>query len=208
MALRNLRAMKEGDRVLVYHTGDEKAVVGTAEVVGEAYPDPKAKGGKLVVVDVEPRGRLARPVTLAEIKALAEFAREPARAAGPALRGADHRRAVEGGRGAGAQVSERVVAFSTVGTAEDAERIARALVERRLAACVNVVPGVVSVYRWKGEVCRDEELLLVIKTRAERLPALREALVALHPYEVPELVALPIESGHPPYLDWLDESVS
>ena len=61
--------------------------------------------------------------------------------------------------------------------------------ERRLAACVNVLPGVVSVYRWKGEVCRDEELLLVIKTRAERLPALREALVALHPYELPELVA-------------------
>ena len=156
-------------------------------------------------MDVEPRGRLARPVTLAEIKAMAEFAREPARAAGPALRGADHRRAVEGDRGAGAQVSERVVAFSTVGKAEDAERIARALVERRLAACVNVVPGVVSVYRWKGEVCRDEELLLVIKTRAERLPALREALVALHPYELPELVALPIESGHPPYLAWLDE---
>jgi periplasmic divalent cation tolerance protein len=105
-------------------------------------------------------------------------------------------------------VTERVVAFSTVAKAADAERIARVLVERRLAACVNVVPGVVSVYRWKGDVCRDEELLLVIKTRAERLPALREALVALHPYEVPELVALPIESGHPPYLDWLDESVS
>ena len=105
-------------------------------------------------------------------------------------------------------MSERVVAFSTVAKAEDAERIARVLVERRLAACVNVVPGVVSVYRWKGEVCRDEERLLVIKTRADRLEALREALVGLHPYEVPELVALPIESGHPPYLDWLDESVS
>ncbi len=105
-------------------------------------------------------------------------------------------------------MSERVVAFSTVGRAEDAERIARALVERRLAACVNVVPGVVSLYRWKGEVCRDEELLLVFKTRAERLPQLREALLALHPYELPELVALPIESGHPPYLAWLDEGVS
>ncbi len=106
---------------------------------------------------------------------------EPSRAAGPAVRGPDHRRAVESGRGAGAEVSERVVAFSTVGKAADAERIARALVERRLAACVNVLPGVVSVYRWKGEVCRDEELLLVIKTRAERLEALREALVALAP---------------------------
>jgi periplasmic divalent cation tolerance protein len=105
-------------------------------------------------------------------------------------------------------VSERVVAFSTVGTAEDAERIARALVERRLAACVNVVPGVVSVYRWKGAVCRDEERLLVIKTRAARLEALGAALVALHPYELPELVALPIEGGHEPYLAWLDDSVS
>ena len=105
-------------------------------------------------------------------------------------------------------MSERVVALSTVATAEDAERIARALVERRLAACVNVVPGVVSVYRWTGEVRRDEERLLIIKTRAERLEELREALVGLHPYELPELVALPIEGGHEPYLAWLDESVS
>jgi predicted RNA-binding protein with PUA-like domain len=77
MALRNLRAMKAGDRVLVYHTGAEKAVVGTAEVVAEAYPDPKAKGGTLVVVDIASRGRLERPVTLAEIKAMAEFAQSP-----------------------------------------------------------------------------------------------------------------------------------
>ena len=76
-ALRNLRAMKKGDRVLVYHTGDEKAVVGTAEVVREAYPDPNARNERLVVVDLEPRGRLARPVALAEIKAMAEFAESP-----------------------------------------------------------------------------------------------------------------------------------
>jgi len=75
VALRNLRAMKSGDRVLVYHTGGEKAVVGTAEVEAEAYPDPKDE--RLVVVDVEPRGRLARPVTLAEIKAMAEFTPSP-----------------------------------------------------------------------------------------------------------------------------------
>ena len=105
-------------------------------------------------------------------------------------------------------MSGRVVALTTVATAEDGERIARALVERRLAACVSVVPGVVSVYRFKGEVCRDEERLLVVKTRAERLPALIEALVALHPYELPELVALPVVAGHEPYLAWIDESVS
>lgn len=101
----------------------------------------------------------------------------------------------------------RVVALSTVARSEDAERIATALVERGLAACVNVVPGVTSVYRWKGEVRRDAELLLVIKTRAERLEDLRQALVSLHPYEVPELVALAIEGGHAPYLEWLDRSV-
>lgn len=77
VAQRNLRAMQPGDRVLVYHTGDEKAVVGVAEVVRAAYPDPKYPEGKLVVVDLEPRGRLGRPVTLTEIKALAEFAESP-----------------------------------------------------------------------------------------------------------------------------------
>jgi len=76
-ALRNLAAMESGDRVFVYHTGDEKAVVGLAEVVRAAYPDPKYPDGKLVVVDLEPRARLGRRVTLAEIKALAEFKDSP-----------------------------------------------------------------------------------------------------------------------------------
>ena len=101
----------------------------------------------------------------------------------------------------------RVLVLSTVARAEDAERIARALVERRLAACVNVVAAVSSVYRWRGKVESDEERLLLIKTRAERFEALLETLVALHPYELPEAIALPIEAGHQPYLDWLDESV-
>lgn len=101
-----------------------------------------------------------------------------------------------------------VVALSTVGSAEDAERIARTLVERRLAACVNVVPRLVSIYRWKGGVERDEESLLVIKTRADRVDALRESLVALHPYELPELLVLPVAAGHAPYLAWIVESVS
>jgi periplasmic divalent cation tolerance protein len=103
-------------------------------------------------------------------------------------------------------VSERVLVLSTVARAEDGERIGRALVERGLAACVNVVPGLVSIYRWKGAVEREEERLLLIKTRRERFAALREALVALHPYEVPEVLALPIEDGHAPYLQWLDEN--
>jgi periplasmic divalent cation tolerance protein len=105
-------------------------------------------------------------------------------------------------------LSGRLVALSTVGSAEDADRLARALVERRLAACVNVVPGVVSHYRWKGELQRDEERLLVIKTRTERIEALREALRELHPYDLPELVAFEISEGSPAYLKWLDEGVS
>lgn len=105
-------------------------------------------------------------------------------------------------------MSEHVVVLSTVGTAEDAARVARALVERRLAACVNVVPAVRSIYRWKGRVEEDEERLLVIKTRRDRIEALREVLVALHPYELPEAIVLPIEAGHTPYLAWIDESVT
>lgn len=104
-------------------------------------------------------------------------------------------------------MSDRLVVLCTVGRAEDAERIAGEVVARGLAACVNVLPGVVSIYRWKGGVERDAEHLLVIKTRRERFEALREAIVSLHPYELPEVIALPIEAGHQAYLDWLDESV-
>ena len=93
-------------------------------------------------------------------------------------------------------------------TSEDAERIAGALVERSLAACVNVVPGVTSFYRWKGETARDSEWLLVMKTTTARFEGLREALLELHPYEVPEIIALPIAQGHAPYLEWIDESVT
>ncbi len=104
-------------------------------------------------------------------------------------------------------MSGRVVALSTAATPEDADRLAAALVERRLAACVNVVPGVVSHYRFEGRQHRDAELLRVITTRSEKLEALRAALVELHPYDVPELVELEIAGGHAPYLSWLDESV-
>ena len=77
VALRNLRAMKEGDAALIYHTGDEKAVVGTALVARAAYPDPKLKDDRRVVVDLTPAGRLPRPVTLAEIRAIPEFEDSP-----------------------------------------------------------------------------------------------------------------------------------
>ncbi len=98
---------------------------------------------------------------------------------------------------------EVVVVLCTVGRCEDAEGIAAAIVERRLAACANILPGIVSVYRWRGELRKDEEWLLVVKTLRERFEDLRAAIVALHPYEVPEVVALPVAAGHPPYLSWV-----
>jgi periplasmic divalent cation tolerance protein len=104
-------------------------------------------------------------------------------------------------------VTGPVVALSTVANPEDAERIARALVDKGVAACVNVVPGVVSFYRWKGRLERDAEVLLVIKTRGERFEELKAALLAEHPYEVPELVALEVAAGHAAYLEWLADSV-
>ena len=105
-------------------------------------------------------------------------------------------------------MTDAIVALSTVGNAGDAQRIGRALVERRLVACVNVVPGVTSIYAWKGSVTTDSELLLVIKTRRAKLDEVRSALLELHPYEVPELIALPIEGGHGAYLEWIEDSVS
>jgi periplasmic divalent cation tolerance protein len=86
---------------------------------------------------------------------------------------------------------------------ESAERLGTTLVEERLAACASVVSGARSIYWWEGKVERAEEALLVVKTTAERVGALRERAVALHPYEVPELLALPVSEGHEPYLAWL-----
>ena len=96
------------------------------------------------------------------------------------------------------------VLFCTCPT-DAAERIARELVERRLAACVNVVPNLVSVYRWKGKIQRDTESLLILKTRSERVPEIEAALPEIHPYDVPELIALPVEQGAKAYLDWVLE---
>jgi periplasmic divalent cation tolerance protein len=104
-------------------------------------------------------------------------------------------------------VSEPLVVLSTVASPEDAQRIARELVERGLAACVNIVPGVTSVYRWQGRIETDAEHLLVIKTTAEGFEALRAGILSLHPYEVPEVLALPVRGGHGAYLAWLDENV-
>jgi periplasmic divalent cation tolerance protein len=96
---------------------------------------------------------------------------------------------------------------TTAGSAGEAERIAAALVERRLAACVQTVGPVASRYRWRGEVETDEEWLLLAKTAASRYPELEAAIRELHSYEEPEIVATPITAGSPGYLAWLTESV-
>ena len=100
---------------------------------------------------------------------------------------------------------ECCVVFVTAPSREAADQIATTVVEERLAACCNVVPAIASVYRWKGELCRDDEALLVIKTRRECFEALRARIVELHSYDVPEVIALPIVDGHAPYLQWVSE---
>jgi periplasmic divalent cation tolerance protein len=97
--------------------------------------------------------------------------------------------------------------LTTADSEELARRLARALVEARLAACVNIVAPVTSVYRWKDEVSVDQEWLLLIKTRGERFEALSRTIHELHSYDVPEIVALDLENGDPVYLKWLAASV-
>jgi periplasmic divalent cation tolerance protein len=96
-----------------------------------------------------------------------------------------------------------LLCYCTCPDAASAQAIAAALVGERLAACVNRLPGVASTYRWQGEIVTDSEELLLIKTTAARFEALQARLLALHPYELPELVAVPVERGHATYLDWV-----
>ena len=100
-------------------------------------------------------------------------------------------------------MTDALVVLVTAPAEQKAVEIARALVDERLAACVNVLSGVRSIYRWKGEVCEDPEVLLVVKTTAARFEALRSRVLALHPYETPEVIALPVEAGSEPYLRWI-----
>ena len=99
-----------------------------------------------------------------------------------------------------------LILLSTCPDAATAERMARELVAASLVACVNIVPGVRSIYLWNGAVQADEEVLMILKTTAGRLAAVRERLVALHPYDLPEIVALPVVDGHHPYLQWVVDS--
>ncbi|MGH7871469.1 MAG: divalent-cation tolerance protein CutA, partial [Candidatus Binatia bacterium] len=100
-------------------------------------------------------------------------------------------------------MQEFIVVYVTAGSPEEGEKLARTLVEERLAACVNRIKSIQSVFRWQGQVEQSEEELLIIKSRKELFPALEKRVRELHSYAVPEVIALPLIAGSPAYLGWL-----
>jgi periplasmic divalent cation tolerance protein len=102
-------------------------------------------------------------------------------------------------------MTDIVLALTTLPVGHDAAALARDLVDRRLAACVTILPSVTSVYAWKGEAQIDAEQQLIVKTTASSVEALRERLRKLHPYEMPEFLVLPVADGSPDYLRWVSE---
>ena len=97
--------------------------------------------------------------------------------------------------------------YITVGTPEEAHRIAAALVEARIAACANLIEGMKSVYRWEGEICKDEETILIAKTTTDQVDRLKAVVCSLHSYECPCIVCLPVSGGHDPFLQWVAAEV-
>lgn len=102
-------------------------------------------------------------------------------------------------------MTDAIVILVTAGSAAEAETIAKALVEEQLVACVNILNPLRSIYRWEGKLADEQEWLLLIKTRAERFPAVEARVKALHSYQVPEVIALPIVQGSEAYMRWLLE---
>ncbi|MEJ5361141.1 MAG: divalent-cation tolerance protein CutA [Spirochaetota bacterium] len=100
---------------------------------------------------------------------------------------------------------EYCVIFCTVPNKEVGLEIANTLISLKLAACVNIVPGLTSIYSWKGEICNDQELLLIIKTKSNLYTNIEEAINKIHPYEVAEIISMPITSGSHDYLQWIED---
>ena len=100
-------------------------------------------------------------------------------------------------------MTDALLVFTTLPNADKAAEVARALVEERLAACANLLPAVRSIYRWEGKIHDENEVLVLFKTRAETVERLKARILELHPYEVPEILCVPVESGYQAYLDWL-----
>jgi len=103
-------------------------------------------------------------------------------------------------------MADEIVVFITTSNPEEASKIARALVEERISACVNIIKGIRSIYRWQKEVQDEEEALLIVKTRGELFERLEKRVRELHSYTVPEVIAISISEGSAPYLKWLRES--
>jgi len=104
-------------------------------------------------------------------------------------------------------MTNKRLVLTTASSLEESKKIARALVESRLAACVNIIPKIESVYRWEGRVEDAQEYLLLIKTTAEGYPRLRDAIQQLHSYDIPECIAIAVEEGSEQYLQWIDDSL-
>lgn len=104
-------------------------------------------------------------------------------------------------------MTDKRLVLTTAGSRDEARRIAEALVERKLAACVNIVPGIVSIYRWKGKSEESEEWLLWIKTTATVFARVRDTIKELHSYELPECLCLTVEDGSAEYLKWIEEAM-
>jgi periplasmic divalent cation tolerance protein len=104
--------------------------------------------------------------------------------------------------------TDALVVLTTVSSTEEATALVKALLERRLIACGTMLPGARSMYRWNGKVADEQEIVVLLKTRAARLEALEVAFGELHPYKVPELLALPVQAGLSRYLAWIDEETS
>ena len=104
-------------------------------------------------------------------------------------------------------MTDKIVVLSACGSAEEAQKLARHLVETRVAACVNVIPGVYSVFHWEGKVDETSEWMLIIKSTRARLEALKTELAKMHSYQVPEVIAIPIVDGSADYLDWIDREL-
>jgi len=104
-------------------------------------------------------------------------------------------------------VTDKIVVFTTCNSQEQGAQLARHLIEHRLAACVNILTGARSFYRWKGEIEQASEVVLVIKSRRDIFEKLREAILHLHSYEIPEVIALPVIDGSDAYLSWIDREL-
>jgi periplasmic divalent cation tolerance protein len=104
-------------------------------------------------------------------------------------------------------MTDKILVYSTCESLDDANRIAEAVLGRRLAACVNILPGVQSIYHWKGKLERSEEFFLIIKSTRKCFEQLREVLSHVHTYEVPEVIAVPVVAGAESYLDWIDREM-